>query len=150
MTYTRGRVVVLAALIAAFSARVHVETPTAPLNGPVSVPTVTAPTPPPPNVDSRFLGGLSFKDGYPTAETVQRLYDQLDFQRGTQVVLRNLPALSMYGLRLGLARDLGVDSVSKFAIFRADANSLMLTPNFVSWRGSPSIESSTNRAGLGN
>ncbi|QAY96410.1 hypothetical protein CWB41_12265 [Methylovirgula ligni] len=129
MTHVHRRTIALAALMFGLAAPIHAQTSTAPLDGPTSVPTVTAPAPPPPNVDSRFLGGLSFKDGYPTTETVQRLYDELDFQRGTQVFLRNLPALSMYGLRLGLARDLGVDSVSKFAIFRADANSLMLTPN---------------------
>lgn len=98
-------------------------------DGPESVHMITAPNPPADQVSSRFLGPLSFKDGYPSPETVQKLYDQLDFQRASQVMLRNLPALSMYGLRLALSRDIGVDSISKFAIFRADANSLMLTPN---------------------
>jgi hypothetical protein len=97
--------------------------------GPSSVPTITAPAPPDAIVDSRFVGHLSFQDGYPAADTVQRLYDELDFQRATQVFLRNTPALSMYNLRLGLARDLGVDSSNKLAIFRATATSLMLTPN---------------------
>lgn len=100
-----------------------------PLDGPTSVPSITTPSPPPAETTSRFVGSLSFQDGYPTPKTVERLYDELDFQRATQVMLRNLPALSMYNLRLGLARDLGVDSISKLAIFRADANSLMLTPN---------------------
>ena len=98
-------------------------------NGPTSVPTITAPVPPPANVESRFLGRLGFEDDYPTAETVQRLYDELDFQRATQVFLRNTPALSMYNLRLGLSRDLGVDASNKLAIFRATAMSRMLTPN---------------------
>jgi len=103
-------------------------TPVAP-DGPTSVPTVTAPEAPPSIVESRFLGRLSFQDGYPTEETIKRLYDELDFQRGTQVALRNTPALSMYNLRLALARDLGVDTSNKLAIFRATATSLMLTPN---------------------
>jgi hypothetical protein len=98
-------------------------------DGPTSVPTVSAPTPPAANLESRFIGRLSFQDGYPTRETVQRLYDELDFQRATQVFLRNTAALNMYGLRLGMARDLGVDAPSKLAIFRATANSLLLTPN---------------------
>jgi hypothetical protein len=89
--------------------------------GPTSVPTVTAPAAPPANVESRFLGRLSFEDGYPTEETIKHLYDELDFQRGTQVALRNTPALSMYNLRLALARDLGVDASNKLAIFRATA-----------------------------
>jgi hypothetical protein len=49
------------------------------VNGPTSVPTITAPAPPPADVESRFLGRLSFEDGYPTTETVQQLYDELDF-----------------------------------------------------------------------
>ena len=107
-----------------------VEHPSSETNvGPTSVATITAPAPPAAEVDSRFLGRLSFQDGYPTKETIQRLYDELDFQRGTQVALRNTPALSMYNLRLALARDLGVDASNKLALFRATANSLMLTPN---------------------
>ena len=106
-----------------------VRSASAAMGGPTSVPTVTAPAPPPVSVESRFLGRLSFEDGYPTAETVKRLYDELDFQRGTQVALRNTPALSMYNLRLALARDLGVDASNKLAIFWATATSLMLTPN---------------------
>jgi hypothetical protein len=97
--------------------------------GPTAVRTVTAPSPPADHVETRFLGPLAFRDGYPEPETVRRLYDELDFQRATQVLLRNVPALSMYGFRLGLARDLGVDASSKLAIFRATAVSLMLTPN---------------------
>lgn len=96
---------------------------------PISVPTKTAPAPPPATVESKWLGTLNFKDGYPTDETTQRLYDELDFQRATQAFLRNFPALSMYGLRLGLNRDIGVKASSKFAIFSATAKSLMLTPN---------------------
>ncbi len=94
-----------------------------------SVTTITAPKPPENSISSKFLGTLTFQDGYPTAETLQTLYDQLDFQRATQAFLRNLLALNMYGLRLGISRDLGVDSSSKLAIFRATAQSLMLTPN---------------------
>ena len=97
--------------------------------GPTSVPTVTAPAPPPANVQSRFLGRLSFQDGYPTPETTQTLYDALDYQRAVQVVLRNVAAHGIHCFRLGLARDLGVDAANVMAIVRADAHSLMLTPN---------------------
>ncbi len=99
------------------------------LNGPTSIPTLTAPAPPPANVQSRFLGRLSFQDGYPTTETMATLYDALDYQRAVQVMLRSLAAHSMHCFRLGLARDLGVDAPNVMAIFRADAHSLMLTPN---------------------
>ncbi len=129
MSRARKQTFALGALLFIFDFATIAYAQTPALTGPTSVPTVTTPAPPPANVNSHFLGKLSFKDGYPSTETAQRLYDELDFQRATQVVLRNLPALSMYSFRLGLARDLGVDAVSKFAIFRADANSLMLTPN---------------------
>ena len=49
----------------------------------------------PPTVQSRFLGRLSFQDGYPTTETMATLYDALDYQRAVQVMLRNLAAHSI-------------------------------------------------------
>jgi hypothetical protein len=100
-------------------------------NGPTDVRRITAPASPPAEVRSRFVDGLTFQHEYPTADAVQRLYDELDFQRACQVFLRNLLAASMYDFRAGLARDLGVDSPRAFAIWegRMDANSLLLTAN---------------------
>jgi len=37
------------------------------------------------------IGKLSFTSGYPTKETVQKLYDELDFQRAVQTYLWALP-----------------------------------------------------------
>ena len=51
------------------------------LDGPTSIPTVTAPAPPSPDVQSRFFGRLSFQNGYPTPETTQAAYGALDYQR---------------------------------------------------------------------
>jgi hypothetical protein len=45
------------------------------------------------SVDSR-LGPLGFEGGYPTPETVARLYDELDFQRAVQVYLWAVPLTS--------------------------------------------------------
>ena len=42
------------------------------------------------------IGELQFTSGYPTKETVQRLYDELDFQRAVQAYLWALP-ISSYG-----------------------------------------------------
>jgi len=42
------------------------------------------------------IGDLQFTSGYPTGETVQKLYDDLDFQRAVQVYLWALPMAS-YG-----------------------------------------------------
>jgi hypothetical protein len=99
------------------------------MEGPLSIPTITAPDTPAANVSSSFLGNLEFVDGYPTAATLARLYDALDYQRAVQVVLRNVAAHSMHCFRAGLARDLGVDVPTTLAILRADSHSLMLTPN---------------------
>ncbi|MCU0232163.1 MAG: DUF1254 domain-containing protein [Acidobacteria bacterium] len=44
-------------------------------------------------VDSR-LGPLSFEGGYPTPESVARLYDELDFQRAVQAYLWAVPLIS--------------------------------------------------------
>ena len=99
--------------------------------GPTDVVRITAPEPPPSVVHSEFIGDLHFETEYPATETVDKLFDQLDFQRACQVFLRNITASSMYSFRHGLRRDLGVDSASKVAIWEDgyNATSLLLTPN---------------------
>ena len=99
--------------------------------GPTDVVRITAPEPPPPVVVSEFVGELRFENEYPTEETVDRLFDQLDFQRGCQAFLRNITAASMFSFREGLRRDLGIVSASQLAVWEGDfdARSLLLTPN---------------------
>ncbi|MGR2751822.1 DUF1254 domain-containing protein [Agromyces arachidis] len=99
--------------------------------GPTEVLRTTAPQAPPPVVTSEFVGDLHFENEYPTAATVEKLYDQLDFQRGCQVFLRNITASSMYSFREGLRRDLGVTSPSQLVVWEGafDARSLLLTAN---------------------
>lgn len=86
----------------------------------------TAPKAPRPSVVSRFVGPLAFQNGYPTDETVRRLYDEIDFQRATQAMLRTMPALNMHALRIALGRDFGVDAANKLAIFTPTSSTLML------------------------
>jgi hypothetical protein len=45
-------------------------------------------------VESR-LGKLELKNGFPTEETVQKLYDDLDFQRACQAYIWALPYMAM-------------------------------------------------------
>jgi hypothetical protein len=92
---------------------------------------ITAPPSPPPVVHSDFIGDIHIENEYPTAETVEKLYDQLDFQRACQVFLRNIMASSMYSVRHGLSRDLGVATAQHYAVWDGpfDARSLLLTPN---------------------
>jgi hypothetical protein len=45
-------------------------------------------------IDTR-IGKLIFESGYPSQETVQKLYDEMDFQRASQAYLWGLPAVGL-------------------------------------------------------
>lgn len=83
----------------------------------------------PDKVETR-LGTLNFVDGVPTKETTQKLYDNLDFMRGTEVFLNFVPAASMEGLRRGAA-ERGATRCHQALIFDRlmDSNPLFLTGN---------------------
>ncbi|MGD8606542.1 MAG: DUF1254 domain-containing protein [Myxococcales bacterium] len=79
------------------------------------------------------IGSLNFFDGLPSAETVERVYDHLDFLRAVRAFLRTMPAASMMAIRKGLD-DAGalpnytvllteslLDSRSRFATASAEA-----------------------------
>jgi hypothetical protein len=82
----------------------------------------------PDKVSSR-MGTLNFFDGFPDDATVEKLYDNLDFQRAVQAYLLGLPAVSMAGLRIGITR-LGPPNIT-IPIFEnlLDARTLWLTAN---------------------
>ena len=82
----------------------------------------------PDSVETR-LGTLKFKDGFPDDATVQKLYDNLDFQRGVQSMLTTLPAASLNAMRRGF-RGFGPDNQT-VVIFESlmDSKSLFLTAN---------------------
>jgi len=46
------------------------------------------------------IGTLTFESGYPSKETVQKLYDEMDFQRASQAYLWGLPAVGIAEWRL--------------------------------------------------
>jgi len=75
------------------------------------------------------IGELQFTSGYPTKETVQKLYDELDFQRAVQAYLWALPMAS-YGaladehIRLGCG-----SSAVAVADKSAEQQHLVLTAN---------------------
>jgi len=79
------------------------------------------------------LGALNFVDGVPTAETTQKLYDNLDYMRSVEVFLNFIPAASMEGLRLGAIETVGGGAIkSNQAILMdqlMDSNPLYLTGN---------------------
>jgi hypothetical protein len=62
-----------------------------------------------PNVVETRLGTLRFFDGLPDEETVQTVYDNLDFQRGVQAFLAALPAAVFSAIRTGV-RTFGPDN----------------------------------------
>ena len=41
------------------------------------------------------IGSLTFESGYPTDETVRKLYDEMDFQRASQAYLWGIPAVGI-------------------------------------------------------
>jgi hypothetical protein len=79
---------------------------------------------------TRF-GNLEFPGGYPTKETTQKVYDELDLQRATQLYLDMYPALSMRGMMLGTARDYGAKNSSYISVTadRLDSKAMWLTGN---------------------
>ena len=82
----------------------------------------------PDRVETR-LGSLAFFDGYPSAETVEAVYDDLDFQRGVRAFLDSLPIASLYAMREGF-REVGAVN-GTVGIFETlmDARTLFLTAN---------------------
>ena len=83
----------------------------------------------PDKVETR-IGTLEFFDGIPTKETATLLYDNLDFLRGVETFLNGIPATSVEGIRLGMAR-LGLKNSNQALIFDQlmDSNPLFLTGN---------------------
>ncbi len=79
-------------------------------------------------IDSR-VGGLEFEGGYPTDETVRKLYDELDFQRAVQAYLWALPIAS-YGAMADAHYRQGADTHTVLiADESAEPQQLVLTAN---------------------
>ena len=75
------------------------------------------------------LGTLRFTDGFPDEATVQKVYDNLDFQRGVQAFISTIPAASQVAMRRAL-RSLGPDNGTLFITETLmDSRSLFLTGN---------------------
>jgi hypothetical protein len=75
-----------------------------------------------PDVVETSLDTLRFFDGFPDAATVQKVYDNLDFQRGIQAFLTALPAASMYATREG------------YRTFGPDNQTILITESFLDSR----------------
>ena len=65
-----------------------------------------------------FVGG-----GFPTEESAQDLYDELDLQRATQAYMDFYPALSLYAIVKSQARDLQFETSSDIGVMADFMNS---------------------------
>ena len=84
------------AMLALFASATYAEEPTPGYNHHIPAEIMT-----PDTVDTR-IGKLEFFDGMPNADTVEKVYDHLDFMRGVDVFLNFVPATSLEGLRRGM------------------------------------------------
>ncbi len=70
--------------------------------------------PAPDRINTSF-GTLNFElDAFPTEETAQKLYDEMDLQRATQAYMDFLPALSVNAIIKGQIRDFGFKTSSVY------------------------------------
>jgi hypothetical protein len=74
-------------------------------------------------------GDLNFERGYPTEETKQKVFDEIDYQRAVQAYLWAYPAVSFESIRVASeAQGMGLNVVG-IADSYADAGGLWLTAN---------------------
>jgi hypothetical protein len=82
-----------------------------------------------PNRVETRIGPLEFKDGAPSAETVQKVRDTLDFTRGLDAFLNSYGGASAYAIREGFI-SIGANDNSVVVFPQLlDSNSLFLTGN---------------------
>src|SRR5471032_694054 len=91
----------------------------------------------PPSVETR-LGTLKLFDGFPDDVTTQKVYDNLDFQRGVQTFLIGMPGVSLVAMRAGLKKLGAVNGNVLIFDDRLDSKALFLTGNtdsvyFTTW-----------------
>src|SRR5689334_25300935 len=70
-----------------------------------------------------------FANGYPTDETVEKLYDERDFQRACQAYIWSLPAAAFMSFQRGLTHDLGAANGQIVAALSYESKRGVLTAN---------------------
>jgi hypothetical protein len=70
-----------------------------------------------------------FANGYPTDATIEKLYDERDFQRACQAYLWSLPAVSFASWQRGITQQLGAKNGQIVAILSLEARRGILTAN---------------------
>ena len=82
----------------------------------------------PDKIESR-IGTLEFKDGAPSTDTVQKVYDTLDFTRGLDAFMNSFSGASAYAIREGFHSIGAEDNTVVIFSELMDSNSLFLTAN---------------------
>jgi hypothetical protein len=80
-------------------------------------------------LDTR-IGKLTFESGYPSKETVQKLYDEMDFQRAAQAYIWGLPAVGLNQWRRAHYNVFGGKSGEMLNYFDFAEKLGILTPNY--------------------
>ena len=115
--------VLLAFTCAAVTARAQTTPPHMKMTTPIPSSITT-----PDSVETR-LGTLKFTDGFPDDATVEKVYDNLDFERGVQTFLSGMPGTSLVGMRTGFAKLGALNNNVLLFENRLDSKSLFLTGN---------------------
>jgi len=72
--------------------------------------------PAPAKIETSF-GELKFRGGaFPTEESAQKIYDEMDLQRATQAYMDFYPAMSLYAIVSSQVRDFGFETSSDFGV----------------------------------
>jgi hypothetical protein len=79
---------------------------------------------------STRIGDLTFESGYPTDATVQKLYDEMDFQRAAQSYLWGIPAVGLNEWRRAHYDVFGDKSGEMLNYFDFAEKLGILTPNY--------------------
>jgi hypothetical protein len=82
----------------------------------------------PDKVETR-IGTLEFKDGAPSAATVEKVQDSLDYVRGVNAFMNSFSGASAYAIREGLHSTGAEDNTIVIFAELMDSNSLFLTAN---------------------
>ena len=84
---------------------------------------------PAPNSMETNFGTLKFEGGaFPSKESTQKIYDEMDLQRATQAFMDFFPALSLYGIVKSQVRDFGFATSSDVGVM---ANFMKPSENYL-------------------
>src|SRR5262249_51141988 len=79
-------------------------------------------------IDTR-IGKFELENGYPSKDTAEKLYDEMDFQRATQAYIWALPAVGFHALHLAHLNAFGAKDGDVVLYQSLKDKAGMLTPN---------------------